>query len=277
MHHSERMSTISLTALLWLGMLGTASAAPADASGPSFDCGRVHSSINKLICATPDIAALDRKLAADFNNAKYQGGSDGKTLQAAEDAWLRDVRNKCADVACLRIAYQARDAQILDDSLRAASPAAYADTRPFPVDPTILSEARSFVRQSCSSKPRDLHIARLGFSTPKGFLLIVGPGGFFVEALEKSGARFAFLVQVADASGACTIRDVAALPAPDKANTYLQCSIEDIGMGPGMRLAAKSDVVAFWTIDAETAKLQRQPIDVLGQDTIRCRQPESGE
>ena len=271
------MCRISLIALLWLGMLGTAFAASPEVAGPSFDCGRVHSGVNKLICATPDIAALDRKLSADFNNAKYQGGSDGKTLQAAEDAWLRDVRNKCADVACLRIAYQARDAQILDDSLRAASPAAYADTRPFPVDPTILSEARSFVRQSCSSKPRDLHIARLGFSTPKGFLVIVGPGEFFVEALEKSGARFAFLVQVADASGACTIRDVAALPAPDKANTYLQCSIEDIGMGPGMRLAAKSDVVAFWTIDAETAKLQRQPIDVLGQDTIRCRQPESGE
>src|ERR1700722_8060256 len=126
------MGKINLIALLWFGMLGAAFAAPSDSAGPSFDCGRAHSSVNKLICVTPDIAALDRKLAADFNNAKYQGGSDGKALQAAEDAWLRDVRNKCADAACLRNAYQARDAQILNDSLRAASPAAYADTIPFP-------------------------------------------------------------------------------------------------------------------------------------------------
>jgi len=271
------MCRISLIALLRLGMLGTAFAASPEVAGPSFDCGRVHSGVNKLICATPDIAALDRKLSADFNNAKYQGGSDGKALQAAEDAWLRDVRNKCTDAACLRDAYRARDAQILDDSLRAASPAAYADTLPFPVDPEIWSEVRSFVGQSCSANSRDIHIARLGFSSPKGFLVIVGPGGFFAEPLEKNGARFAFLVQVADASGACTIRDVAALPASGKANAWLQCSIEDIGMGPGMRLAGKNDVVAFWTIDAEKSALQRQPVNVLGQGTIRCRQPESGE
>jgi len=274
---SKRTGRIILAALPWFAMLGTAFAAPSDASGPSFDCGRVHSGINKLICATPDIAALDRKLAADFNNAKYQGGSDGSTLQAAEDAWLRDIRNKCADATCLRNAYQARDAKILDDSLRAASPASYADTRPFPVDPATWSEARSFVGQSCSSNPRDIHIARPGFSTPKGFLVIIGPGGFFVEALEKNATRFAFLVRVAGTSGACTIRDVAALPPPDKANAYLQCSIDDIGMGPGMRRAGKSDVVAFWTIDAEKSALQRQPVNVLGQGTIRCQQPESGE
>jgi uncharacterized protein len=271
------MRKISLIASLWLGMIGVASAAPPGGTGPSFDCGRVHSSVNKLICATPDVAVLDRKLANDFNNAKYQGGSDGEALQAAEDAWLHDVRNKCTDAACLRTAYQARDAQILADSLRAASPASYADTRPFPADPAIWSEARSFVGQSCSVNSRDIHIARPGFSTPKGFLVIVGPGGFFVEPLEKNGTRFVFLVQVADASGACTIRDVAALPAPDKANAWLQCSIEDIGMGPGMRLAGKSDVVGFWTVDAEKTALQRQPVNVLGQGTIRCTQPESGE
>jgi uncharacterized protein len=271
------MGRISLTALLWLGMQGAAFAAPSDASGPSFDCRRVHSSVNKLICATPDIAALDRKLANDFNNAKYQGGSDGKALQAAEDAWLRDVRNKCADAICLRSAYQARDAEVLDDSLRAASSATYADTLPFPVDRTVWSEVRSFVGQSCSANSHDLHIARSGFSTLKGFLTIVGPGGFFVEALEKNGARFAFLVQVADASGACTIRDVVVLPAPDKVNAYLQCNIEDVGMGPGMRRTGKSDVVAFWTIDAQKSALQRQPVNVLGQGTIRCRQPESGD
>jgi hypothetical protein len=48
-------------------------------------------------------------------------------------------------------------------------------------------------------------------------------------------------------------------------------------MGPGMRVAGKGDVVAFWTIDAEKSALQRQPVDVLGQGTIRCQQPESGE
>jgi uncharacterized protein len=271
------MGKINLATLAWLVMVAAASAATSNVSGPSFDCGRVHSDVNKLICATPDLAALDRKLAADFNNAKYQGGSDGKALQAAEDAWLRDVRNKCTDATCLRTAYQARDAKILEDSLRAASPAAYADTMPFPVDRTIWSEAHAFVGQTCSANSHDLHIARPGYSVPRGFLTIVGPQGFFVEALEKSGARFAFLVQVADGSGACTIRDVAVLPKPDKANAYLQCSIDDIGMGPGMRLAGKSDVVAFWTIDAAKAALQRQPVNVLGQGTIRCQQPESGE
>jgi hypothetical protein len=48
--------------------------------------------------------------------------------------------------------------------------------------------------------------------------------------------------------------------------------------GAGMRLAGKRDLVAYWSIDTEHNRLQREPLGVLSADaTVRCQEPESGE
>jgi uncharacterized protein YecT (DUF1311 family) len=241
----------------------------ASAAAPSFDCAKVTSAVNRMICASPELSALDAKLARDFDNTKFQGGIAAKALRAEEDAWLRNVRDACADAACLKSAYEARDAALLDESERAASPAAYDETRPFPVDPARLADARSLVGKSCTTVSGGLP----GYATPKGFLNVL-LNGDVVLPMEKGGARFAFLI-AGQASQACKIIDVVALPDAAHADSFLACSIVDMdSYGFGMRLAGHKEVVGYWTV--MDGRLMRQPIGVLGGN-MHCQEPESGE
>jgi uncharacterized protein YecT (DUF1311 family) len=241
----------------------------ASAAAPSFDCAKVTSAVNKLVCASPELSALDAKLARDFDNTKFQGGIDARALRAEEDAWLKNVRNACTDAACLKSAYEARDAALLDESERDASPAAYQETRPFPVDPARWLDARSLVGKSCANMLAGLP----GYATPKGFLNVLLNGDVVVP-LEKGGARFAFLI-AGQASPSCKIADVVALPDAAHADAFLACSIADMdSTGFGMRLAGHKEVVGYWTV--ADGKLMRQPVGVLGGN-MRCQEPESGE
>jgi len=248
--------------------------------GPSFDCSKVHSQVNRLICATPELAAMDRKLADDFNNTKYQAGIDAKTLQSSEDDWLRGVRNPCTDVACLRQAYAARDAAILDQSLRAASPAAYAETKPFPVEPAAWAEARSYLGKPCEHG-EDLPVAA-GYAPIPGYLPVIGPDSVVV-ARAKGAAAFAFLLDTHNSG--CRIADVVTLPPRQQADSLLQCRVPaDQGSsapqstGFGIRRSGQSKPIAYWEVRGEDVKLLRQPLDLLGwSQAIRCTQPETGE
>jgi hypothetical protein len=251
-------------------------ALPAAANAaPSFDCAKVTAQVNRMICASPGLSALDAKLAADFDNTRFQGGIDGKALRAQEDSWLKTVRNTCATVACLKAAYLARDAALLDESLRAASPAAYDETRPFPADPARLAEAKALVGKSCTKMFSDRASVFPGYATPKGFQNALVKGGF-VTPLEKDGARFGFLILYqGEVIKSCSIADVVVLPDAAHANAFLQCDMGDPGTyGFGMRLAGHKEVVGYWT--QENGKLMRQPIGVLGGKIV-CHEMESGE
>ena len=65
---------LGLLALLLL--LGSPAAFPPAraASQPSFDCARVTSTVNRLVCATPELGALDRRLNDDFHNTLRERG-----------------------------------------------------------------------------------------------------------------------------------------------------------------------------------------------------------
>ena len=249
-------------------------------AGPSFDCAKVHSQVNRMICASPELSALDRKLAADFDNTKHQGGIDGRQLQQDEDRWLATVRNRCDDEACLRRAYRQRDATLLDRSLYAASPAAYQQTRPFAVDPALLADARSFLGQPCSGS-EDLP-ATAGYQPVAGYLPVIHAEGVALPR-SKNGALFVFLLDTRN--GGCRIAEVVSLPGRDEAASFLQCAVPaDDGTaapqsaGFGLRRKGQKSPLAYWEMDGSAAKLVRQPLDVLGWgDTIRCQQPETGE
>ncbi|HXM00587.1 MAG TPA: hypothetical protein VN932_11700 [Rhizomicrobium sp.] len=254
-------------------MLIAAFATHTASAAPSFDCAKVTSAVNKLICASPELSALDAKLAKDFDNTKFQGGIDAKALRAEEDAWLKNVRNACADAACLKSTYEARDTALLDESERAASPARYDETRPFPTDPARLADARSLIGKSCANMLGDGGWKLPGYATPKGFLSVL-LNGDVVLPLEKGGARFAFLIE-GQASPSCKIADVVALPDAAHADAFLACSIADMdSYGFGMRLAGHKDVVGYWTV--MDGRLMRQPIGVLGGN-MHCQEPENGE
>jgi uncharacterized protein YecT (DUF1311 family) len=251
------------------------SATQAASAAPSFDCAKITAQVNRMICASPELSALDARLAADFDNTRFQGGIDGKALHAEEDAWLKTVRNACTTAACLKATYMARDAVLLDESLRAASPAAYDETRPFPADPARLAEAKALVGKSCTKMFSDRASVFPGYATPTGFQNALVKGGF-VTPLEKGGARFGFLILYqGEVTQSCAIADVVVLPDAAHANAFLQCDMGDPGTyGFGMRLVGHKQVVGYWT--EENGKLMRQPIGVLGGKIV-CHEMESGE
>ena len=87
--------------------------APQAADGPSFNCSRVTSENLKLICATPELAAADRALAAAYRQA-LAASSDPAALRDGEQAWIAARGAAAADVDQLRALYAER-IQVLRD------------------------------------------------------------------------------------------------------------------------------------------------------------------
>lgn len=66
----------------------------------SFDCEKANSTVEKLICSTPEAASSDKRMAAAYVLAK-ENSSDAKALRTEQITWAKEVRNVCSDVACL--------------------------------------------------------------------------------------------------------------------------------------------------------------------------------
>lgn len=252
--------------------LAIGASARAGETGPSFDCARVTSWVARTICASPRLSALDRRLAADYDAIAHQGGIDAKALRAEEGRWLRDVRGQCQDEACLAAAYEARDAALLDTSRRTASPAAYDDTRPFPVPAAVEAAARARIGGPCGPAPA----APLpDMAKIPGFLTVIVRGAYAMP-LSFQGARFVWLLTAPEA-GECRVAAATALPPAAKGQSFLRCVLEaSDALGFGIR-DASGDTVAVWSIDAAAGTLTREPIHVLGEGSARCQRPESGE
>lgn len=265
-------------ACLALAVIGPLAARAAEPSGPSFDCARAKGRVTKLICGSPTLSALDRRLSEHYNALQAQPATDQAALAKDEQRWLRDVRDACADEACIARAYETRDATLLARSRREASPAAAAETRTFPADPNALARAQSLVGRTCTLG--DALLRDDGFDPVKGALPVIGPDTLVVTR-RRSGADFAFLIDTR--SGHCRVMDVVALPPAAQAGHLMQCTVpSDDGsatprsVGVGLRRAGKP--VTYWSVEAEAGRLVRQPLEVLGWTrAVRCQQPESGE
>ncbi len=281
--HAAGTLTVAMVALL-----AALPGARAD-DGPSFSCARVTSTVNKLICATPALAALDRELAEMFTTVAAQPTIDRAALQAEESKWVSDLQRRCNDAACIESAYRGRIDDLRAKSAHAASPAADAETRPFPAPDPLLASARALIGKSCvgfnfldALKPGGPD-PLAGFFEPQPPSLVGARGGT-VFVLQKAGVRVAFLfVAPEDANGkSCRIADLAVLP-PAANTAVLECRVpagdgNDISHGFGLRDVKARKLVAYWEIDIKNGKLVRQPLDVLGwTKTIRCNYPEMGE
>jgi hypothetical protein len=229
--------------------------------------------VNKLICASPQLSALDRQLATVFNNMRGQP-LDQKKLRRDEDAWLASLQRECTDEPCIQHKYEQRIADLKDQSLQVASPAAYAETRPFPVPAPLLAEAQALVGKACTPQPNIVGAAVPGFHAVPHFLPVILAGGVTVVR-EKDGTRFAFLIGPAT----CEIRDVVALPASAVGARFLQCFVTDpLLTGFGVRNAQTHGLDAFWSVDPETHKIDRVAMGVLGiEKSVKCQQPETAE
>ncbi|WP_194725438.1 lysozyme inhibitor LprI family protein [Noviherbaspirillum malthae] len=71
-----------------------------DAIEASFNCGKASTTVEKLICSTPETAAADKRLAVAYSRARTKT-SDQAQFKSEQLKWMKDVRNKCDDAACL--------------------------------------------------------------------------------------------------------------------------------------------------------------------------------
>jgi uncharacterized protein YecT (DUF1311 family) len=83
-------------------LLGTAAVLMSDPgrvrAAPSFDCKRAASIAEKEICGIPELAGLDRDIAASFTQAiAVLNATDADLLRAVQRAWLK-TRDACGDL-----------------------------------------------------------------------------------------------------------------------------------------------------------------------------------
>ena len=74
--------------------------------GPSFDCAKASRRAERLVCATPALAKLDKELARDYRQAR-SATQDVEALAREQRRWLAR-RDRCSDVGCLRASYEDR-------------------------------------------------------------------------------------------------------------------------------------------------------------------------
>lgn len=96
----------------WAALFLTLFAAlPAAAAG--FDCTQAREPVEKLVCSDPQVSELDARLQAFYFGLRADVGIEpDTTLQARQRTWLRTIRNRCTDTACLSAAYTARLAEL---------------------------------------------------------------------------------------------------------------------------------------------------------------------
>lgn len=85
--------------------------APADTpvaavttSNPSFDCSKATLAVEKVICASDELAALDRQLAAGFQQASINAGAGADGVRSDQIAWIEQVGRECSDEPCVALA-----------------------------------------------------------------------------------------------------------------------------------------------------------------------------
>jgi uncharacterized protein YecT (DUF1311 family) len=128
---------------------------PATAAQPSFPCGGTLNPTERVICADPDLAALDRAVAAAYRN-KFDGlpveSADAldevvKSLVITQKAWLKH-RDSCGtDRGCIYKAYVVRKS-----SLAAGDGAKAVPCR----DVVGAAQAASYVKQ-CVAVATETH------------------------------------------------------------------------------------------------------------------------
>lgn len=102
-----------------------APAAPVAAADPtpSFDCAKAESEAETLVCSTPSLAALDRRLAEVYAAAKAK--KPDSTVVAEQRGWVKG-RDECwkADdkPRCVEEEYKTRIVQLLIDTGDAVAP-----------------------------------------------------------------------------------------------------------------------------------------------------------
>lgn len=74
------------------------------ANAASFDCSKASTTIEHMICSNHDLSEVDDKLAKAFASANIKD----PILVSEQRNWLREDRNKCQTIECLKSSYNKR-------------------------------------------------------------------------------------------------------------------------------------------------------------------------
>lgn len=85
----------------------TPSAEAIAPAGPSFDCTKASTVVEKMICTSPALAAADAQTVAAYK-AKLSASSDPEGIKQHQATWRRTVRDACTTPECVTTAYQQR-------------------------------------------------------------------------------------------------------------------------------------------------------------------------
>lgn len=78
---------------------------------PSFDCAKVSTGPERLICSNKELSEADVKLSQTYK-AALNSSPDKDSLKREQNAWRKNERDACADVICMSKAYQQRISQL---------------------------------------------------------------------------------------------------------------------------------------------------------------------
>lgn len=78
-----------------------------DLYGASFQCSKATSNVEKLVCSDREVSLLDDELATTYQQ-RVASLEDDASLKTAQRRWLREKRNSCTSVQCLKEAYETR-------------------------------------------------------------------------------------------------------------------------------------------------------------------------
>lgn len=81
--------------------------------GASFDCAKAQAKVEKLICESEALSAMDEKLAEAYQAALKQTATP-VALKQRQQSWLKDLRQYCKTVTCLEGSYWARIRELED-------------------------------------------------------------------------------------------------------------------------------------------------------------------
>jgi len=144
---------------------------------PSFDCGKADGSVEELICAHADLAALDQRMSRTYQNALKAaealdaGAEDAAAeLRAMQRGWIKG-RNDCWKA----------------DDLKSCVESAYLDREGALVAAWLLQPAVAIVSYTCEDNPAN-EVTAFFFDTQKPSIRVEYGDGIKTGTLQPAAS-----------------------------------------------------------------------------------------
>jgi uncharacterized protein len=101
------MKRMFISVLLFICFLNSGAWAESSSTNPSFDCTKVKTSAEKMICGNTELFEADAKLSLAYKNA-LKTSKDKYIIRKDQMNWMKTVRDTCSDTSSMLKAYKTR-------------------------------------------------------------------------------------------------------------------------------------------------------------------------